>query len=202
MSKRPYSADRKSNTAARLSADFPCATVRVRGHIRRRFSCACITRWPRVEVGGHGSQAETPWREKARPLLDVNNKMTTRTRTYALVFAVAAGIMMSATPSGAAKALSMAVSPRQTFAPANLFIRLDVTPDAENRAIEVVADSGSFYRSSRAPLEGDRAPRIVDMRLRDLPGGDYDVTGILIDSRGQPSATTHIHVSVLPSGEP
>jgi len=40
--------------------------------------------------------------------------------------------------------LTMAVSPVQSFAPTNLTIRIHVEPDAGNRALEVVAESGEY----------------------------------------------------------
>jgi len=42
---------------------------------------------------------------------------------------------------------------------ANLVIRTSVEPDAENRTMEVIADSVAFYWSSRITLEGDRGPK-------------------------------------------
>jgi hypothetical protein len=48
--------------------------------------------------------------------------------------------------------LTIAVSPSVSFAPANLNVRVRVVPDAQNRTLEVIADSGEFYRSSQIPL--------------------------------------------------
>ena len=75
----------------------------------------------------------------------------------------------------------MAVSPAQSFAPTNLTIRVHVEPDADNRALEVVAESGAYYRSSRMQIDGAEAPRTISFEIRNLPGGDYDVRGALID---------------------
>jgi RNA polymerase-binding transcription factor DksA len=61
----------------------------------------------------------------------------------------AAALLLSlATSLNGNEPVSMAVSPLQSFAPANLTIRLRVEPDAANRTLEVVAESGEYYRSS------------------------------------------------------
>jgi hypothetical protein len=69
----------------------------------------------------------------------------------ALVSALA---VMTTTVVGAKEPLSMRVSPAMSFAPANRVIRTSVEPDADNRAMEVIAGSGDFYRSSAIQLEG------------------------------------------------
>ena len=85
------------------------------------------------------------------------------------------------------------------IAPANLVIRTSVEPDAENRSMEVIGDSATFYRSSRITLEGDRAPNTTMVEFRSLPPGDYEVTAMLIGMDGHRRATAHAQVNV---GEP
>jgi hypothetical protein len=68
-------------------------------------------------------------------------------------------MVLTATAVTGAKELSIRVSPAFSFAPANLVIRTSVEPDAENRSMEVIADSAEFYRSSTIALEGDARPR-------------------------------------------
>jgi hypothetical protein len=96
--------------------------------------------------------------------------------------------------------LAVAVSPRQTFAPASLVVRVHITPDVANRALEVVAQSEDYYRSSRIQLDGDGAPATSLLELRGLPDGVYDVQASLIDSTGHQRASAREHVVVLPSG--
>ena len=72
---------------------------------------------------------------------------------------VVAMVLTATAVTGAKEPLSIRVSPAFSFAPANLVIRTSVEPDAENRSMEVIADSAEFYRSSTIALEGDRAPR-------------------------------------------
>ena len=95
--------------------------------------------------------------------------------------------------------LTMAVSPVQSFAPTNLTIRVHVEPDRGNRALEVVAESGEYYRSSRIQLDGADTPRTISFEIRNLPGGDYDIRGALIDSAGHERAAVRKQVIVLPS---
>ena len=110
------------------------------------------------------------------------------------------GAALATTTVVAAKEpLSIRVSPTVSFAPANLIIRTSVEPDADNRAIEVVADSDSFYRSSTIQLEGDRAPKTTRFEFRSLPPGEYDVTASVIGVGGQRKALAHAHVNVVES---
>jgi hypothetical protein len=51
--------------------------------------------------------------------------------------------------------------------------------------LTVVADSEDFYRSSEVQLDGDRAPRTINVEFRNMPGGEYKVSGTLTDWTGQ-----------------
>jgi len=51
-----------------------------------------------------------------------------------------------------------------------------VTPDVDNRSLEVTAESGEYFRSSLIQLDGKEAPRTIAWSSR-LPGGDYQVRG-------------------------
>jgi hypothetical protein len=113
---------------------------------------------------------------------------------------VAAALFLSSGLFVAAKdPLTMAVSPVQSFAPTNLTIRVHLEPDADNRALVVVAESGEFYRSSRIQLDGADAPRTISLEMRNLPGGNYDVRGALINSTGRERAAVRTQVIVLGS---
>jgi hypothetical protein len=107
--------------------------------------------------------------------------------------------LSSAVSINANEPLTMAVSPVQSFAPTNLTIRVHLEPNAGNRAFEVVAESGEYYRSSRIQLDGAEAPRTIWLEIRSLPGGDYDVRGALIDSAGRERAAVRRQVIVLGS---
>jgi hypothetical protein len=118
------------------------------------------------------------------------------------VHILVSALLLSSTLSlDANELLTMAVSPAQSFAPTNLTIRVHVEPDAGNRALEVVADSGEYFRSSRIQLDGAEAPRTISLEIRNLPGGNYDVRGALINSAGRERAAVHRLVMVLgPAG--
>jgi hypothetical protein len=93
--------------------------------------------------------------------------------------------LSSALSVNANEPLTMAVSPARSFAPTTLTIRVHVEPDAGNRALEVVAESAEYYRSSRIQLDGVDAPPTISLEMRNLPGGDYEVRGVLISSAGR-----------------
>ena len=96
--------------------------------------------------------------------------------------------------------LSIRVSPAVSFAPANLVIQTRIDPDSHNRALEVVAECGDFYRSSTVQLEGDRAPKTTSFEFRSLPPGEYEVRASVIGADGQPKATARAQAHVVESG--
>jgi hypothetical protein len=98
------------------------------------------------------------------------------------------------------ESVSITVSPAVSFAPAHLVIRTSVEPNENNRAMEVVADSELFYRSSTIPLEGDRAPKTTIVQFASVPSGTYQVTASLIGADGQRRALARTHVDVIQSG--
>src|SRR5258708_28876507 len=121
--------------------------------------------------------------------------MAMRVRTW--IFGLA--VMMTMVV-GAKEPLSMRVSPAISFAPANLVIRTSVEPDANNRGMEVDADSDGFYRSSAIQLDGDRAPKTRTFEFRSLPPGEYEVTAVVIGGDGRRRALARAHVNVVESG--
>jgi hypothetical protein len=81
--------------------------------------------------------------------------------------------------------LRIEVSPRISSAPAVVRIRAIVTPDAANRALHIVVDSGSYYRSSMVYLDGANAAAVTETTLKNLPGGDYEVIVALLKADGR-----------------
>jgi hypothetical protein len=112
------------------------------------------------------------------------------------------GILMAATtlPVGAGERITLKVSPAVAFAPANLVVRATVEADADNRGIEIVAESPDFYRSSEIQLEGDKAARTTTFEFRSLPPGTYEVRARLYGTTGQARATVRQQVNVIASG--
>ena len=99
--------------------------------------------------------------------------------------------------AGARERLQLQASPRVSYAPSNLMIRAIVDPDATHRAIEVVADSGDYVRSSEVQLDGAWAPRVTVFEFDNLPKGVYAVTAALKDSRGEVVARVDAEVRVI-----
>jgi hypothetical protein len=108
--------------------------------------------------------------------------------------------MMTTAASGAKDNLSLRVSPAVSFAPADLVIQTRLEPDAANREMEVIAESGDFYRSSSIQLEGDRAPRTVRFEFRSLPAGEYEVRAAVMGKDGQRRAIARSRVNVMQNG--
>src|SRR5437764_1171254 len=88
---------------------------------------------------------------------------------------ITALIVGSALPTFAGQRVSLRVTPAIAFAPANLIVRATVELNKDNRAIEIIAESENFYRSSEVALDGEQAPRVTLMQFKSLPGGDYHV---------------------------
>src|SRR5918993_6017980 len=102
-----------------------------------------------------------------------------RFRHFVLCFATMT--VFGAAGSDATEArLRIEVTPRISVAPASVRVRAIVEPDAGNRALQIVADSGAFYRSSMVPLDGANAAQITETMLKNLPGGEYEVAVVLI----------------------
>ena len=111
-------------------------------------------------------------------------------------------IFTASAMTGTKEAVSIRVTPAFSFAPANLVIKTSVEPNVDNRSIEVVADSGSFYRSSTMPLEGDRSARTTLFEFRSVPPGEYQVSATVFGADGRPRGMTRAKADVMESGAP
>ena len=92
----------------------------------------------------------------------------------------------------------MQVSPAVSRAPAVVTVRVTVEPAAENRTLEITAESPAFFRSSQVQLEGERGAPVNVFQFRNLPTGLYQVTGVLVGTHG-PRATVTRLAKVEPS---
>ena len=101
--------------------------------------------------------------------------------------------------AGAGEPLVMRVSPAVAFAPANLVVRAVIEANADNRSVEIVAESVDFYRSSEIQLEGDKGPRTNQFEFRSLPPGTYEVRASLIGVNGEKRAHVRQEVNVISS---
>lgn len=102
-------------------------------------------------------------------------------------------------PLGAGEKMTLKVSPAVAFAPANLIVRATILADADNRAIEIIAECDDFYRSSMVQLEGERAARVNQFEFRSLPPGTYEVRANLLGAGGAQRATIRQQITVMGS---
>lgn len=108
--------------------------------------------------------------------------------------------MTATLPLGAGEKMTLKVSPAVAFAPANLIVRATIIADADNRAVEIVAESADFYRSSMIELEGDKAARTNQFEFRSLPPGTYEVRAKLFGANGESRALIRQQINVIASG--
>ena len=95
--------------------------------------------------------------------------------------------VLTSSPLGAGAGLAVQ-APTMMVAPGRLVVETVVEPDSANRAIQVVAESADWYRSSEVQLDGDTAPRRNTFEFNGLPKGTYQIHAMLLDSVGQQRA--------------
>ena len=105
------------------------------------------------------------------------------------VFLCVMGLALS---SDAGERLSMRVTPKMALEPALVTVRTVVEANAENRLLEVSAESADYYRSSAIQLDGASAPRLNVFELKNLPTGTYEVTSVLVGTGGHRTAVTQL----------
>jgi hypothetical protein len=100
---------------------------------------------------------------------------------------VLATIALALAPRGldASDALRVQVAPAVQRAPALLTVRVSVRADADNRLLQVAAESPDFYRSSQIPINGDQAPPLSVFEFRNLPQGQYTIRTVLVGINGR-----------------
>lgn len=113
--------------------------------------------------------------------------MTTVIRSAVLA---AACVGLNPGLAGSEDRLSIRVSPAMTMAPAFVIVRAVIESDQDNRALDVIAESDDFYTSSQVPLNGTQSPRTKEVRFEGLPAGSYQITAILVGSRGHRAAVS------------
>jgi hypothetical protein len=115
------------------------------------------------------------------------------------VIVCAIGLLLGVSANADSR-LSMRVSPAVAFAPANLIVKAMIEADTDNRAVSIVAESDSFYRSSEIQLDGDRAPRTTTFEFRSMPGGVYQVTATLLGVNREALRSVRQQVNVISNG--
>jgi hypothetical protein len=106
-------------------------------------------------------------------------------------------LMATSLPLDGGDGLKISVLPAYSFAPATLQDRVRLEPNAENRALEIVAECDDFYRSSEIAVDGERGPATIEFKIRSAPAGAYQVVAVLKDQAGRPRATAARQVTVI-----
>ncbi len=130
------------------------------------------------------------WRDAAgtRQAMDANMRTT---------FWLCMSLVAIAYPLRASDPLKISVTPAYSFAPSTLRVVVKLERSAENRAIEIFAESEDFYRSSEFSLDGEQSPAIVELNVHDAPGGTYRIAAVLKNSAGRPRASAEKEVTVI-----
>lgn len=114
-----------------------------------------------------------------------------------LLVVMCIGLLAQPGPLNGGQPLSLQVSPAMAAAPAFISVRAMIEASDDNRALEVVAQSSEFFRSSRIELDGRAAPPLSVFQYSNLPPGLYEVSAFLIGTSGQRAAVSKI-VKVMP----
>lgn len=95
------------------------------------------------------------------------------------------GLLAGHRETVATEKLSLRVTPNVSNAPSNVVVTATIARHPDNRWLHIEADSGSFLRSSAIQLDGDKAPMVNEVRLNNLPGGNYAVVAVLRNHLGE-----------------
>ena len=106
-------------------------------------------------------------------------------------------LLAGVSPVVAVQRLTLKVTPSVAFAPATLVVRTTIEPDALNRAVEIIAESSDFYRSSEFEVDGDHSPRTTMLEFHGLPPGTYEVSATLMGPGSTVRARTKQEVDVM-----
>jgi len=112
------------------------------------------------------------------------------------------GLITAGGEMAATEKLSLHVTPNVSSAPSTVIVKATVAKDTDNRWLLIEADSGSFYRSSAIQLDGDKAPTVTEIRLSNLPGGQYGVSAVLRNSLGEEITVRRTMIVLSRFGEP
>ena len=112
------------------------------------------------------------------------------------------GMLMLSGSSGASEKLMLRVTPNVSSAPSTVVVKATVAKNADNRWLRIEAESGAFYRSSEMQLDGDHAPLITEIRLNNLPGGEYTVMAVLRNNTGEETVVRRTALVLSRPGEP
>jgi hypothetical protein len=95
------------------------------------------------------------------------------------------------------QALTVRVTPTMARQPASVKVLAVIEADDRNRSLEVIVRSSDYFRSSQVQVDGLGTQRVWEIEFRDVPQGNYEVTGILTGTEGRRAAVTRV-VVVMP----
>lgn len=121
-------------------------------------------------------------------------------RVLLAVFTI--GLTLAIGETAATEKLSLRVTPNVSAAPSNVIVKATVAKNADNRWLVIEADSGTFYRSSSIQLDGEKAPTVTEIRLSNLPSGQYSVSAVLSNSLGEHTTVRRTVLVLSRLGEP
>lgn len=124
--------------------------------------------------------------------------MNGRIRFAALLVTV--GVVGTSRGLNGTDALRMHVTPAVARAPALLTVRVNVRAAAENRTLQVVAESPDFYRSSQVDIDGLNSPALNVFEFPNLPQGQYMVRSVLVGAHGQRAEALQLAIVAPPFG--
>ena len=122
-----------------------------------------------------------------------------------LVLALVAPATAGGTATGTAQVAAAAVAPPARLVvqfPGTIEFEILIRPTAETDELRVVADSGTFYRSTTIGLAGEDSQRVHTFEWHGFPAGEYDVVGELISSSGRREVVVHGALLVIEPPEP
>ena len=123
-------------------------------------------------------------------------------RRWTLAILTTIGLLTAHGDTVAAEKLSLRVTPNVSSAPSNVIVKATIAKNAANRWLSIEADSGTFYRSSGIQLDGDNAPTVTEIRLSNLPSGEYHVSAVLKTNDGEETIVRRTVIVLARLGEP
>ena len=102
--------------------------------------------------------------------------------------------------AAAAEGTAAFSEPRPTLlvaAPGEVEISIRIRPTEHSRELRIVADSGSYYRSTSIGLRGADSEPLHNFTWRGFPVGDYEIVGVLLDDRGEEEVVVQAGMRVI-----
>ena len=122
-----------------------------------------------------------------------------------LVLALAAPATAAGAATGAGQPPAAGASPPARLvvqSPGTIEFEILIQPTAQTDELRVVADSGTFYRSTTIGLAGEDSQRVHTFEWHGFPAGEYNVVGELISTSGRREVVVRGALLVIDPPEP